>query len=90
MRKHTASTRSSALAAVTIVGLIGLAGLAFVTLTLDGPEAPPIDTPLKALPEMTLPDPGLVPPIVLFGTLSTSTPLLPLPSASVPVTSVPM
>ena len=41
------------------------------------------------LPEMTLPAPGAVPPIVILPTESSSSPVL-LPARSLPVTSVPM
>ncbi len=54
------------------------------------PVAPPtMLTPIPALPEMTLPAPAAVPPIVLFVAPSMITPLKPLPRAAVPSAFVP-
>ena len=47
--------------------------------------------PCALLPEMTLPAPAAVPPMVLsVAPLMTNTPKLPLPSAAVPAALVPM
>ena len=47
-------------------------------------------TPLPPFPEITLPVPAAVPPIVLFGELTTWTPTAPLARAAVPAALVPM
>src|SRR6516162_1283703 len=49
-----------------------------------------IRIPQLVLPEMTLPAPATVPPMVLLAPVTTSTPLVPLARAPLPLTVRPM
>ena len=53
------------------------------------PAPPERNTPFCALPEITLRAPGVAPPMILLAPPATFTPLNPLPSTFVPVTSRP-